>query len=50
MHEHNGVIVGKARRIGPGVSARGARFNEVLFIDARALGHMEGYSGDWDVM
>jgi type I restriction-modification system DNA methylase subunit len=40
VHEHNGVIVGKARRIGPGVSAGRARFNEVLFVDARGLGHM----------
>jgi type I restriction enzyme M protein len=40
VHDHNSVIVGKARRIGPGVSARRARFNEVLFIDVRGLGHM----------
>jgi type I restriction enzyme M protein len=31
---------GKARRIGSGVSPRRPRFNEVLLIDARALGHM----------
>jgi type I restriction enzyme M protein len=40
VHERNGVIVGEARWIGPGVSAPRARFNEVLFIDARGLGHM----------
>ena len=31
---------GKARKAGPGVSLRRPRFNEVLFIDARTLGHM----------
>jgi len=31
---------GKARRVGPSVSPRRSRFNEVLFIDARTLGHM----------
>ena len=31
---------GKARRIGGSVSPRRPRFNEVLFIDARNLGHM----------
>jgi len=40
VYERNGVIVGEARWIGPGVSAPRARFNEVLFIDARGLGHM----------
>lgn len=31
---------GKARRVGPGLSPRRPRFKEVLFIDARSLGHM----------
>ncbi len=31
---------GKARRIGPSVSPRRPRYGEVLFIDARTLGHM----------
>jgi type I restriction enzyme M protein len=31
---------GKARRVGSSVSSRRPRFNEVLFIDARTLGHM----------
>jgi type I restriction enzyme M protein len=31
---------GKTRRIGRSVSTRRPRFNEVLFIDARTLGHM----------
>jgi type I restriction enzyme M protein len=31
---------GKARRVGHSVGIRRPRFNEVLFIDARALGHM----------
>ena len=31
---------GKARRIGPSVSLRRPRYGEVLFIDARTLGHM----------
>ena len=31
---------GKARRVGQSVTSRRPRFNEVLFIEARALGHM----------
>ena len=31
---------GKARRIGPSASSRRPRYGEVLFIDARTLGHM----------